>query len=573
MKPKHLLICQISISIVVCQLDVNPPPILGLTSLLCPKTESSEFVLYWDQNNIASFPQPLTCPIILIDQFHGSQNFRVNSTKLVKTCPEFAVIVSTGDLKTEDHSRFCFREILILAFDEEPSIPMLSDAKDLFSIFHLMLLVLNKSHWTPSYVNLGSSFKIRKKKWPKVLQKSCNSGETVATCLQHSQNLYIILTTQNVTYLMQLLLCEDRFLALRELSDTKRQVIQSLELYHTHEPNMKLYPQKSIHQNILYQIFRPNLKYLQIMDEKKCRKAVFNLSLEYEMKPVLHMLLPLIRFDDKKLSSGFCDPHSIKNYLADTNQYNFITCNSVSPTLSFKMYIEFFDTEVWIFLLFSIGGMVIMIGLVLRFMESLKYSRTMPMVGLVLFGSLLNVSLNYGRILKLGKFTTRRFIATIFAIWFLLAAIINNMYQIVVISHVTKPKALKSSWNRIEQLQDFSILTSLVPGIPSIENFTENEFNETIWDGESFGYRMILIKNPNARMKSLTLHYKSRFYNVSKLALIARSYSDFGYAAWNNLDQECLVFFKMGGCNGLLNKPGVSLHFKTLFSKLLKFIV
>ena len=275
-----------------------------------------------------------------------------------------------------------------------------------------MLLVLNNSRWVPSYVHLGSGSEIRKERWPKVLQKSCNPAQTVATCFQHSHNLVISLTTQNVTYFMQVLLCEDRFWALRKLSDTKRQIIQSLELYKNYGPNLKLYPQKSIHQNILFQIFQPNLKHLHTMEEKKCTNSIFSSSRvsEPEIKAILHMLLPIIRFDAKKLSSGSCDAHSIKNYLADANQYNFITCNFVSPTLSFKMYIEFFDTKVWICLLFSMGGMIIMIGLVLRFMESLKYSRTMPVVGLVLFGSLLNVSLDYGLILELGKFTTRRFI-------------------------------------------------------------------------------------------------------------------------------------------------------------------
>jgi len=142
------------------------------------------------------------------------------------------------------------------------------------------------------------------------------------------------------------------------------------------------------------------------------------------------------------------------------------------------------------------------------------------------------------------------------------------MYQIVVISHVTKPKALKSSWNRIEQLQDFSILTSLVPGIPPIQNFTQNEFNETIWAGD-LGYRMIVITNPNARLKSLTLYRKSIFYNASKLAFIARSYSDFGSAAWNKLGPECLMYFKMGGCNGWLNEIGVSHKSRNIILKII----
>jgi len=566
MECKSLLISLIGISIVVCQLHVNPPPILGLKTLLCPETESSDFVLYWDQNNIASFPQPLICPIILIDQYYASQSFGINSTKLVKTCPKFAVIVSTGDLKKEDHFQFCFREILILAFDEEPLIPMLSNAKDAISISHLMLLVLTKSHWTPSYVNLGSKFKTRRNNWPKGLQKSCNPGETVVTCLKHSQNLYNYLTTQNVTYSMQLLICEDRFSAFKELADTKKQISQSLELYHTHGPNLKHYPQISLSQNILYQIFRPNLKYLKLMSGKQCKKSVFKLFSKYDMKPLLHMLLPQIRYDDKKFSFGSCNTHLTKNYWVDTNQYNFITCNSESPTFSFKMYIEFFDTEVWIGLLCSMSGIMIIIGLVLQFMESLKFSRTTPMVGLVLFGSLLNVSLDYKPILKLGKLKTRRFVATIFGIWFLLAAIVNYMYQIVVITHMThscSDSHEETPWNRIDQLNDFSILTSLVPGIPSIENFTENEFNET-WTGD-LDYRMIKIKNPNARMKSLTLNRNSIFYNGSKQAFIARSYSDFGFAAWNKLDPECLTHFRMGGCNGLLNKPGVSFCFKTLF--------
>lgn len=222
-------------------------------------------------------------------------------------------------------------------------------------------------------------------------------------------------------------------------------------------------------------------------------------------------------------------------YIVDSESFDFLTCNSMKPKIVYTMFVQYFDSYVWLCLVFSIVCLTALI--------QMKHKVDWGDLVLNFVGILLNISTSIGKVITGNKWS---FVHWLFFIWFFGAFVLNNWYQIVVISDFIKPATIISPWDHIFSLHEFSVVTPLgenSPHLDSLRNFTifqETRALNIIWI--HYTHEKSLIRFPPAVYND-TILYNSAINNHSN-AVLAWGYSAFGHSIWSMFSSLCKCIWR-----------------------------
>jgi len=209
-------------------------------------------------------------------------------------------------------------------------------------------------------------------------------------------------------------------------------------------------------------------------------------------------------------------------YIVDSESFDFLTCNSIEPKIVHTMFVQYFDSYVWLSLFVSIVSLTALIRL--------KQKSDWGALIFNFIGILLNISTCIGKFISGNKWS---FVHWMFFIWFFAAFQINNWYQIVVISDFIKPATVKNPWDHIFSLKGFTIVTPLGENYPDLETLRNLTFFQIIRKGNIIGVHYTHEKSLMwaKYVYNGTILYESA-QNRSN-AVLAWGYTVFGYSIWS----------------------------------------
>ena len=214
----------------------------------------------------------------------------------------------------------------------------------------------------------------------------------------------------------------------------------------------------------------------------------------------------------------------VNYYIVDSQSFDFLTCNSMERKIVYTMFVQYFDSYVWLSLIFSIISLTALI--------QMKQKNHWDDLLLVFVGILLNISTCIEKVISGKKWS---FVHWVLFIWFFAAFLLNNFYQIVVISNFIKPASVTSPWDHIFSLNGFSVVTPLSENSLDVENLK----NLTVFTSKETAIRVLYT------YKSIAIKY---VYNGTILyesaknhsnAVLAWVYSAFGRRMWSMFGKMC----------------------------------
>jgi len=214
------------------------------------------------------------------------------------------------------------------------------------------------------------------------------------------------------------------------------------------------------------------------------------------------------------------------SYMVDSESFDFLTCNSMRPKIVYTLFAQYSDSYVWLCLVFSIVFLTALI--------QLKQKGDWGDLIFKFLGILFNISTCIGKVISGKKWS---FVHWVLFIWFFGAFVLNNWYQIVVITDFIKPAAVISPWNHIFALHEFSIVTPLGENFPDLERL--KHLTNFLHTGKSirveFTYEKSLMKTKS--VFNGTFLYESAKNHSN--AVLAWGYTAFGYSIWSMFGNIC----------------------------------
>ena len=245
----------------------------------------------------------------------------------------------------------------------------------------------------------------------------------------------------------------------------------------------------------------------------------------------------------KKFKEYFQSKHV--SYIVNSDSFDFLTCNSMEPKIVYTMFAQYFDLYVWLSLVFSI----VFLSALIR----LKQKSDWGALVLKFVGILLNISICIGKVSSGKKWS---FVHCVWFIWFFGALVLNNWYQIVVISDFIRPATVISPWDHIFSLNGFSIVTPLGENLPHLERlknymvFRHNKKLNTL---------RVQYTHEKSFMTTKTVSNGTILYESAKnhtTAVLAWGYTALGYAIWSMFGDLCAQTWRGSNSSTLTNKYG-----------------
>jgi len=517
----------------------NSPQISELESILC--NTNVEFILYWNQrftdtDEPVRFPAQLTCTIILLtEQLNIPHHFGNRLSKLIKQQP-VNVLALTNEFSVETTNEHIRYEIYALRFENSHRTTTFSIHGKYLIAHYQVFLKSVENLWVPSVIRY-SNF-LQDAKLPSELEQVC---EKFPNCFNSFKTKVDYFTGKNQTFAQNGLICGNKtkdLINFSEIRKMRKKLIENVRFYNKwiRFHNLKLLPNVSFPVNLEYQLLLPDLPLIS----KKCGSNGLVMK-EWNYWLFLSSIsLTFYRRDEQIQGKD----STLLMYTLDIDNFNFITCHSSHSDISFRIYIDYFGKHVWLLLFSSIAVLWACICFVLHRCHHVKLTISVFDTFLLVIGPLLNICVPDIRIVLDGKRKneiTTKFLYRIIGIWFLLTVVVSLMYQIIVISHVIKPKVMSSSWSQIDELTEFKIFTPLFEDNPSIEQLDDSTIDQNYNSTERYVY---FAKGTFLKHIYMTKEQPTALLNATKMTLITIAHSAFGFVLYHQNNANLIYSLK-----------------------------
>lgn len=273
----------------------------------------------------------------------------------------------------------------------------------------------------------------------------------------------------------------------------------------------KLDLKSSFKENVLYQLLYPDLKTLKLVEATKPRKDI-----------LATLFFPKV-WSEKRMDWLLSISDFSHVVVTNTESYNFYTCKGLQSTPKLQNVVSQFDIYTWMGI---IASFLLVYGTAFASVKLLEGNSKFrfPNFALELAAPIFNAGSDSCVDNKLNN-STKTYLRFLLALWFLTMLVMNNVYQIIVISDIIEPLPLTIPWKSIVELplnlkkyavvdQSLSTLTGQLKFL-----FLKPKSRTYVLNGKSF------IQIPN---DAKVIGIESVLFNASHKSILTWHLSPFG---------------------------------------------
>lgn len=215
----------------------------------------------------------------------------------------------------------------------------------------------------------------------------------------------------------------------------------------------------SFHENILYELYRPDLSLLGKNNCQDLDKANTNDSYTRYLYGSLHIKEEEMGKTMKRFALKY-ETQNVQMILVGSKSLNFLTCSQVGHRISLVIYFSAFDWPTWLLTLAAFVFVCSSISLVRILQHEIFSQCGLGATFLWVLSPLLNVSTELANNDK-NEMKYQVFWKICIPLWLLFGLLISAYYQNIVIAHVISPLKMESPWTQagVEDLRGLQLYT------------------------------------------------------------------------------------------------------------------